>query len=115
MPGRILVVEDDASLRELLRLHLSNAGYEVVLAEDAIAAAPALLKRGRELDLAIIDVELPYLSGIELVAAMVADSTLPAIPAILLTGERHRYRAAEALGVACLAKPFRVDELLALV
>lgn len=46
--GRILVVEDDAALAELLRVHLANAGYEVVLAEDAVAAArPCCARRRR--------------------------------------------------------------------
>jgi DNA-binding response OmpR family regulator len=41
--ARILVVDDDESIRELLRLHLSSAGYEVQVAEDAIAAGYLVL------------------------------------------------------------------------
>ena len=111
----ILVVEDDRALRELLRVHLANAGYDVVVASDAVAAGPVLLQRAGEIDLAIVDAQLPYMSGIELVATLIADTTLPSIPAILITGHEHLVPGAEKLGVPCLFKPFLVDELLALI
>jgi DNA-binding response OmpR family regulator len=44
MAARILVVDDDDSLRELLRMHLSSAGYEVSTAADAIAAGYLVLR-----------------------------------------------------------------------
>lgn len=113
--GTILVVEDDRALGELLRVHLANAGYDVVVAADPVAAGPVLLQRVGEIDLAIVDAQLPYMSGIELVATLIADSTLPPIPAILITGHEHLVAGAEKLGVPCLFKPFLVDELLALV
>src|SRR6185503_8964508 len=52
----ILAVEDDQAMRELLRLHLSNAGYVVTLAEDAIAAGHRMLKLPP--DLVILDIDL---------------------------------------------------------
>lgn len=114
--GRILIVEDDAALAELLRVHLANAGYEVVLAEeDAVAAGPALLQQAPKVDLAIVDAQLPYLSGVDLVATLIADTTLPPIPAVLITGHRHLSAHAETLGVPCLLKPFLVDDLLSVV
>jgi DNA-binding response OmpR family regulator len=113
--GRILVVEDDAALAELLRVHLANAGYEVVLAEDAVAAGPVLLRQAPKVDLAIVDAQLPYLSGVDLLATMIADTTLPPIPAVLITGHRHLSAHAETLGVPCLLKPFLVDDLLSVV
>lgn len=111
----ILVVEDDRALRELLRVHLANAGYDVLLAPDPVAAGPVLLQRAGEIALAIVDAQLPYMSGIELVATLIADTTLPPIPALLITGHEHLVAGAEKLGVPCLLKPFRVDDLLALV
>jgi two-component system alkaline phosphatase synthesis response regulator PhoP len=111
----VLVIENDRSLRELLRVHLTNAGYEVLLAADAVAAGPVLLRRAQEVALAIIDAQLPYLSGVELVATLIADSTLPAIPAILVTAPDALPAAAESLGVPCLVKPFAADTLLDLV
>lgn len=110
----ILVVENDRSLRELLHVHLTNAGYEVLLAQDAVAAGPLLLGPS-EIDLAIVDAQLPYLSGVELVATLIADTTLPAIAAILIAGHEQLAAGAEHLGVPCLVKPFTVDELLHVV
>ena len=111
----ILVVEHDRSLRELLRVHLTNAGYEVETTSDAVAAGPLLLQRADELQLAIVGAQLPYLSGVELVATLMADTTLPAIPTILIAAADHVPPAADNLGVPCLVKPFAVDTLLDLV
>ena len=85
------------------------------MAQDPIAAGTVLLQQASEIDLAIVDAQLPYLSGVELVATMIADTSLPPIPAILITGHEHLVGAAERLGVPCLFKPFLVDELLDLV
>jgi DNA-binding response OmpR family regulator len=113
--ARVLVVEDDASLRELLRVHLVNAGCEVVLAEDAVTAGPVLVGRHAAIDLAIVDAQLPYLGGLELVATMMADTSVPAIPFIVITGHQDLLAKAERLGVPCLLKPFSTDDLLQLV
>lgn len=109
----ILIVVNDRSLCELMGLHLGNAGYQVVAAADPVAAGPVLLQRSNELDLVIVDSQLPYLSGVELVATLIADSTLPSLPMILL-GTREGI-IAENLGVPCLDKPFSADRLLELV
>jgi len=111
----VLVVENDRSLSELLRVHLGNAGYEVLLAPDAVAAGPALLQRAGELDLVIVAAQLPYLSGLELVATLIADTTLPALPVILIAGPDQVPAAAHSLDVPCLVKPFAADTLVDLV
>jgi DNA-binding response OmpR family regulator len=111
MQRRILVVEDDESMRELLRLHLSSAGYAVEVAEDAIAAGYALLKAPP--DLIICDVEMPHMDGIELVAALRADQAMPQVPVIFLTSDEEREGRARELGVTeYLNKPIRLEELL---
>ena len=58
----ILVVDDEAAIRELLKLQLAAAGYEVVLAEDALGAAR--LVREAKPDLMIVDAHMPYVSGL---------------------------------------------------
>jgi DNA-binding NtrC family response regulator len=114
-PASILLVEDDAAARELLRIHLANAGYDVVCAADAIEAGRILVRRMNEIALVIADAHLPFFSGIELIATLMADTTLPAIPAVLITGHEHLAPAAERLGVPCLFKPFAVADLLRVV
>ena len=110
----VLVVEDEAPIRDLLRLHLSNAGYDVMLAEDAIDAGKRLLEH-QQVDLIIIDAQLPYFSGIEFASTLIADTTLPPLPMILITGHEHLLLRAERLGVPCLMKPFSADTLVSLV
>jgi CheY-like chemotaxis protein len=112
---KILVVEDNASIRELLQVHLRNAGYEVSAVADAVIAAQSLLENARTIDLMIVDGQLPYMSGIEFVSTLIADTTLPYIPIILITGHEHLAARAEILGVPCLVKPFSADTLVALV
>ena len=114
MPASILVIDDDESLRDLLRLHLSDAGYDVLLAEDAIAAGYLVLRSPP--DLIICDVHMPHLDGFDFVAALKADKTVPDIPVIFLTSMEegdHRGRTLGAVGY--LTKPVRADRLLALV
>jgi CheY-like chemotaxis protein len=111
MGGRILVVEDDESMRELLRLHLSSAGFAVEVAEDAISAGYALLKAPP--DLIVCDVEMPHMNGLELIAALRADQAMPKVPVIFLTSDAEGEGRARELGVSeYLSKPVRLEELL---
>ncbi len=114
MAARILIVDDDESMRELLRLHLSSAGYEVQVAEDAIAAGYRVLQGAP--DLIICDVDMPHMSGFEFVAALKADKTLPEVPVIFLTAvEEGDHRGKELGAVGYIVKPVRADRLLSLV
>ena len=114
MPSTILVVDDDESIRELLRLHLSAAGYAVQVAEDAIAAGYLVLRSPP--DLIISDVNMPHMDGFEFVAALKADKSLPSIPVIFLTSVEEGDHRGKALGaVGYVTKPVRADYLLALV
>lgn len=114
MAARILVVDDDESLRELLRMHLAAAGYEVSTAADAIAAGYQVLKSPP--DLILTDINMPHMDGFEFLAALKADTTLPYIPVIFLTSlEDGDHRGKELGAVGYLTKPVRADRLLALV
>ena len=113
-PPRILVVDDDESMRELLRLHLSSAGYSVEVAEDAIAAGYSVLKAAP--DLIVCDVAMPHMDGFELVAALRADAGVSNnLPVIFLTAESEGDDRARELGCEFLEKPIRLEELLAAV
>lgn len=113
-PPRILVVEDDESMRELLRLHLSSAGYAVEVAEDAIAAGYSVLRAAP--DLIVCDVAMPHMDGFELVAALRADAGVSNdLPVIFLTAQSDGDDRARELGGEFLEKPIRLEELLAAV
>lgn len=111
----ILVVDDDQAIRELLQLHLKNAGYEVVGAPDAVVAGQLLVKNARGFDLLIVDAHLPYMTGIDFAAAVIADQTLPALPIVLITGHEDLVSRADLLDVPCLLKPFSTDTLLEVI
>ena len=114
MAASILVVDDDESIRELLRLHLSAAGYEVHAAADAIAAGYHVLRSPP--DLIITDINMPHMDGFEFIAALKADTTLPRIPVIFLTSYDEGDERGKELGaVGYLTKPVRADRLLQLV
>lgn len=114
MGARILVVDDDEGIRDLLRLHLTSAGYEVQVAADAIAAGYIVLQAPP--DLIITDVNMPHMDGFEFVAALKADTSLPRIPVIFLTSvEDGDSRSRELGAVGYVTKPVRADRLLSLV
>src|SRR5712692_3886920 len=110
MTAKILVVDDDSCMRELLQLHLRSAGYHVRVAEDAVVAGRMLFQSVP--DLLIVGVELRYMSGREFVATLVADQSIPPIPVIFITANENFEPHAELLGADCIIKPCRVDEVL---
>jgi CheY-like chemotaxis protein len=114
MAATILVVDDDANVRELLKLHLSAAGYEVHVAADAIAGGYLVL-RSRP-DLIVCDVQMPHMDGFEFISALKADTSIPDIPVIFLTTFEEGDQKGKELGVVgYLTKPIRADRLLAMV
>ena len=109
----ILVVDDETAVRELLKLHLAGAGYDVKVADDAIVAGRAVMASPP--DLMIVDVALPYLDGADFVAALKADSTMPQVTVIFISGNAEVLDRARSLGAPFLKKPFSADELLDVV
>ncbi|MFN2644772.1 MAG: response regulator [Burkholderiales bacterium] len=114
MAATILIVDDDESICELLRLHLAGAGYDVRVAKDAIVGGYSVLQLAP--DLIICDVNMPHLDGFEFIQALKADKSLPDIPVIFLTSEEEGQPRGKSLGaVGYLTKPVRADRLLTLV
>src|SRR4026209_1612981 len=107
---RILVADDQRSLRELLAIVLRREGYEVLLAENGKMALAGLT--GGPVDLLISDIKMPDMSGVEVLRS--AKQIDPALPAIMMTAFASTETAVEAMRLgACdyLVKPFDVDEL----
>lgn len=107
----ILVIDDDEVIRDLVKLHLTNAGYRVLTAADGISGGYLVLN-GRP-DLVIVDIEVPYMDGYELVEAMKADTTTSHVPVLFLSSrEDVDERSAELRADAILKKPVKADRLL---
>jgi two-component system response regulator PilR (NtrC family) len=107
---RILVVDDERSMRELLAIVLRREGYEVLLAENGRSAV-SLLER-ESVDLLISDIKMPDLSGVDVLRA--AKKIDPDILGIMITAFASTESAVEAMRLgACdyLSKPFDIDLL----
>jgi DNA-binding response OmpR family regulator len=112
----VLCADDDEDILALVALRLSRAGYEILTAGDgATALATARERRPR---VAILDVMMPRMGGIDVVAALRADEELRDVKVILLSArvqDSDRQRGLDAGADAYLVKPFRFDELEAIV
>jgi two-component system phosphate regulon response regulator PhoB len=116
MNPRILIVEDEEALTQLLRYNLESAGYEV---ETAARGDEADLRfKERAPDLVILDWMLPGLSGIEICRRLRARPDTRALPIIMLTArgeESERVRGLATGADDYVVKPFSVPELMARV
>ncbi|MEA2655580.1 MAG: adenylate cyclase, partial [Chloroflexota bacterium] len=115
-PPRILVVDDNPTNLEILRVRLNAQGYEVVTAVDGEDA----LTRARELepDLVLLDVMMPKLDGISVLKLLKQDTKLRFVPVILVTAKadtRDIVQGLEAGGDDYLTKPYEQAALVARV
>ena len=111
--AKIVVIEDDITFLDLLRVHLASAGHEVLTAEDAALGLRAVITEGP--DLILLDLTVPYLDGFEMIKALRNDPATEAIPVIVLTGRGDDETFAEArrLGAShFLTKPVARDVLI---
>lgn len=108
----ILCADDDEDILQLVALRLTRAGYEVVTAGDGAAA---LAKAHERVPLvAILDVMMPRMGGIDVVHALRADVGLRDVKVVLLSArvqESDKERGLAAGADAYLIKPFRFEEL----
>ncbi len=109
-PIRVLIVDDDAEMRALLRRTLEFDGHEVTELDRGTHVVETL--RGTPFDLIVLDKEMPGLTGIELLPILRRE--FPKVPVVLVTafGGRQVATSALRLGAASyLEKPFRLGQL----
>jgi DNA-binding NtrC family response regulator len=116
-PQRIMVVDDDASIRRTLQILLSKAGYEVMQARDGLEAVRLWRDRGG--DLVITDLHMPEKDGIETIVELLTYS--PGIRIIAMSGGGQTKRL-DLLGnmallgtVLTIEKPFTLTEMMTMV
>ena len=110
LPKTILYAEDDDAQRETLTQTLATLGYEVIAAKNGRVALETF--RDRPVDLVLSDIQMPEMSGLELLRAVRGEDR--SLPFILLTGFDHpdaRDTAETYCATAYLLKPFRIAEL----
>jgi DNA-binding response OmpR family regulator len=116
MPARILVVEDDPDIAELVARYLDKAGYTTTRLSSGRDALDAV--RVKPPDLVVLDLMLPQVDGLEVCRALRANDKTAAIPIIMLTAraeESERIVGLEMGADDYLAKPFSPNELVARV
>jgi DNA-binding response OmpR family regulator len=111
--AKLLVIDDDASLLDLLRVHLRAAGHDVRAVSDAADGIRYILAEAPELSLS--DIAMPYLDGMELLRALRSDPMTKSIPVIFLTGRADDDTLVKARQLGAddfLTKPIQVEDLL---
>ena len=109
----VLIADDDPALTKLISAVAEGEGFLVATAKDG-KAAYAALKSGAEFAAAIVDINMPYIEGTELVKFMRSDDRFKKIPVIIITGDRDPRASAKALAsgaVGFLPKPFTNQQL----
>jgi CheY-like chemotaxis protein len=109
----VLVIDDDADLRESLGAVLTAAGHDFATAVDGVEGLNRLRGAGPRPCVVLLDLMMPRMSGFELRAAMKADPALAAIPVVVLTGAGSlANRRAGELDAEILMKPIELPDLL---
>ena len=114
---RILVVEDDQIIREGISEYLSEFGYDIVQAKDG---QEALLNFDRyEINLVILDIQIPFLDGLEVLKEIRKKSELPVLMLTAFNDEEYKINAFSSLADGYMEKPFslpvlkvRIDSLI---
>jgi DNA-binding response OmpR family regulator len=113
---RILIVDDDADVIDLLRMSLKQAGFAVAVANDGVSALKEA--RSRLPDLILLDLVLPELDGFSVCETLRSERETAHVPIVMLTGlssELNRYAGMDCGANDYLPKPVDLEKLLARV
>jgi two-component system, chemotaxis family, chemotaxis protein CheY len=116
MPKTIMIVDDSASLRQVVAIALRGAGYDVIEGRDGLDALSKLT--GQKVHLIVSDVNMPNMDGISLIKKVKEMPAYRFTPIVMLTTESQdeKKREGQAAGAkAWVVKPFNPPQLLAVV
>lgn len=111
----ILTVDDSASVRQMVKFTLADAGYTVI---EAVDGQDALSKLQAPVNLVITDLNMPKLDGLGLIRRVRANPACKGIPILMLTTESQDSRKLEGKAAGAtgwIVKPFATQQLLAVV
>ena len=117
MSKKIIVIDDSQTIRQQVSIVLAGAGYTIIEAEDGIEGA-ALIRGNADAALAICDVNMPRLSGIDMLESLRKEDAPLELPVLMLTteGRPDLIERARSLGAkGWIVKPFKPTMLLAAV
>ncbi len=113
MKRRIVIADDDPIILSLVALRLEIADYEVLSAKNGEEAL-ALIRQSEPVA-AILDMQMPFRTGIAVLDAIKSDPRTDKLPVMMLTGERDTAQVMQAMGAGAgdyMVKPFHPDRLL---
>lgn len=116
MAKSILVVDDSETVRQVLQMTLSNAGFGVVEAEDGVDALQKL--SAGQIDMLITDLNMPNMDGLELIKKVREKGAHRFTPIVMLTtesSEEKKLAGREAGASGWIVKPFKPEQLLKVV
>jgi DNA-binding response OmpR family regulator len=114
-PYHVLVADDEPHIGRIIQLKLEQGPFTVTLVHDGREALAVLAQPAR-VDLVLLDLMMPHVTGLDVLAQLRADPRLAAVPCIILTaaGQEQQYRHAMALGASdFMTKPFSPKKLYA--
>ena len=112
----VLIAEDDRDIRELVTVKLEAAGYQVVGVDDGMHALREI--RERRPDLALLDVMMPGISGLDIIATLRRDPNTATVPVILMSAKSQEFDVQSGLAqgaIDYIIKPFSPRELVSRV
>ncbi|MEP6619948.1 MAG: response regulator [bacterium] len=118
VPARLthaLVADDEPHIGRIIKMKLEQGPFRVTLAFDGREALQ-ILKKEKDIDLVLLDLMMPYLSGLDVLSEMKQDERLKLLPTIILTaaGQEAQHRLAMDLGASeFITKPFSPKRLYA--
>ena len=113
---RVLIVDDEESMRVLLARALAIDGHDIVTAQDGAEALEILIREDGAFDLLLTDIQMPVMDGIALALAAARD--FPTLTILLMTGfadQRERAHGLSAIAHDVVTKPFSVADIRAAV
>jgi two-component system, chemotaxis family, chemotaxis protein CheY len=114
---RVLVVDDSATVRQQVGIALQSAGYEILEAVDG-ADGLSKLADNSDISMVICDINMPRMSGLEMIEQLAQSKTIRKVPVVMLTTEGQPaliQRARQAGAKGWIVKPFKPDLLVAAV
>ncbi len=116
MSKTILAIDDSSSVRQMVALTLTGAGYEVVQAADGAEGYAKAI--GSRIDAVLTDLNMPVMNGLDFIRKYRAHPSSAGVPIVFLTTESDddlKRQAKEAGATGWIVKPFKQDQLVAIV
>ena len=112
--SKVLIVEDEANIRQLVKYNLEKESFQVIEAEDGLQGLR--LAKAEKPDLVLLDLMLPQMDGLEVCRSLKGNQATAALPIIMLTAKSEEIDKVIGLELGAddyLAKPFQTEELIA--